>query len=936
MAELPSTTQQPRRSNRPSLGQKQTNNQVEQVLNNGEHPSICGEALIGMRVSKKFGRKMYNGVVRSFDPLVAWYGVKYEDSDEEEVDFVELQDILVEPGVLRNKEQAPPSKKRGKSRKRRKSPERSRKSAKQAENIGMKLEEITSKRVDLGGVDGQKMEGLIVQGDVKLIGPKPLGMTPMFARAASESHTSKSSGEKNNEGTPCGGEGEKEFNMGCDVAVVPPCKILSLIEGVPGCDKAAERRRRSVVYKEHYRRERMKPLEWPDFRPASGEASSESCPIDRVQRVWNLSDECVSLLQDLAGSIHVDESLHETDVNKVKECQRAYYEEWVKHDEIEREKIKQNGRSVGSYGRIGINNAIRIAERAMEGRKINTDVNIGHVPGVPVNLQIQARGELNCLGLHRPNNRAACVDIVEYSPEVGEPVPLALSVVVSRSKKVRPDEVDEMIFLGEGGEDVVKGEGGRTRIRKHRTDQGLVNCHRFGLPIRLIRQVSARGYVLKYRYTYEGLWWVSEAWPDTPGSMKFRLVRMSKGGPGEGKVLLRPRERILCEDISFGQEPIKIPVVNGVDDAMPPGLDLKLINGIDGSSPQHRCDYSFHYTKGYVYSDPSVHYPAIPTMEKNENPHAMIERLNMCAPYTLQRGSKVPLLNQRRSILYECGPWCHCKHGVDCSYAVTERGIRFKLQVFRTKQKGWGVRTLEYIPAGAFVTTYAGVIVPHGHAEVIAGRSEYVFDMCRRTDMSNDNRYLDRHRSDIKIKYAVDAKNRGNVARFINHSCDPNTFVQPTLSTHLDESMPKICLFASKHIFPGEELNYDYGDQFVMECLGGKCHCGSSNCITAQSSDVDSGVDSDGVDGGGSTSSESRGFGKNKVYGFDDSEIEDIRGNSQWRKKPIIGPEMAKYLNGWSNGQFSHASDLKVRIGAVPVINGSDDGSSEYSDINIM
>lgn len=48
--------------------------------------------------------------------------------------------------------------------------------------------------------------------------------------------------------------------------------------------------------------------------------------------------------------------------------------------------------------------------------------------------------------------------------------------------------------------------------------------------------------------------------------------------------------------------------------------------------------------------------------------------------------------------------------------------------------------------------------------------------------------------------------------------------------------MPKICLFASRDTFPGEELSYDYGVEFVMDVLKGQCRCGASNCVAAEAS----------------------------------------------------------------------------------------------------
>ena len=59
-----------------------------------------------------------------------------------------------------------------------------------------------------------------------------------------------------------------------------------------------------------------------------------------------------------------------------------------------------------------------------------------------------------------------------------------------------------------------------------------------------------------------------------------------------------------------------------------------------------------------------------------------------------------------------------------------------------------------------------------------------------------------------QAKYILDAKHEGNVARFINHSCDPNLYVQPVLSHHHDISQTQVCLFAGHNIAPMTELTY--------------------------------------------------------------------------------------------------------------------------------
>lgn len=53
-------------------------------------------------------------------------------------------------------------------------------------------------------------------------------------------------------------------------------------------------------------------------------------------------------------------------------------------------------------------------------------------------------------------------------------------------------------------------------------------------------------------------------------------------------------------------------------------------------------------------------------------------------------------------------------------------------------------------------------------------------------------------------KYIIDAQHFGNVSRFLNHSCDPNVFIQCVLSSHDDFSLPRIAMFAADHIHPLE------------------------------------------------------------------------------------------------------------------------------------
>lgn len=57
-------------------------------------------------------------------------------------------------------------------------------------------------------------------------------------------------------------------------------------------------------------------------------------------------------------------------------------------------------------------------------------------------------------------------------------------------------------------------------------------------------------------------------------------------------------------------------------------------------------------------------------------------------------------------------------------------------------------------------------------------------------------------------EFCIDAGSTGNIARFINHSCEPNLFVQCVLSSHHDIKLARIMLFAADNIPPLQVLHW--------------------------------------------------------------------------------------------------------------------------------
>ncbi|KAL6623424.1 hypothetical protein ACP70R_033303 [Stipagrostis hirtigluma subsp. patula] len=69
----------------------------------------------------------------------------------------------------------------------------------------------------------------------------------------------------------------------------------------------------------------------------------------------------------------------------------------------------------------------------------------------------------------------------------------------------------------------------------------------------------------------------------------------------------------------------------------------------------------------------------------------------------------------------------------------------------------------------------------------------------------------------------VDATKRGGLARFINHSCEPNCYTKVITV----DGQKKIFIYAKRRIHAGEELTYNY--KFPLEEKKIPCHCGSQS-----------------------------------------------------------------------------------------------------------
>jgi hypothetical protein len=140
------------------------------------------------------------------------------------------------------------------------------------------------------------------------------------------------------------------------------------------------------------------------------------------------------------------------------------------------------------------------------------------------------------------------------------------------------------------------------------------------------------------------------------------------------------------------------------------------------------------------------------------------------------------------------------------------------LEVFYTEGgKGFGVRAGSDLQAGSLICEYVG--------EQLDSKQFAK----RRTAASSklSNIYLLR-----AGEVVIDASRRGNVSRFVNHSCSPCAKVQlwTVPSTDGLSVRTAVGIVAKHFIHKGSEITYDYKFETFEDAAETRCLCGAPNC----------------------------------------------------------------------------------------------------------
>lgn len=399
------------------------------------------------------------------------------------------------------------------------------------------------------------------------------------------------------------------------------------------------------------------------------------------------------------------------------------------------------------------------------------------------------------------------------------------------------DSSDVLIYAGQGGNatggdkqpEDQKLERGNLALKNSIDEKNFVRVIR-GLKETKSSDKAAGKPKTNATYTYDGLYTVEKCWHDIGphGKLvyKFELRRV----PGQPELAwkevkrskkFKVREGRCVLDISESKETFAISAINTIDDEKPP---------------------PFTYITDVMYPDWCQ--PIPPQGCDCKDGCADSERC-ACA---VKNGGEIPYnhngaIVEAKPLVYECGPSCRCPS--TCYNRVSQYGIKFPLEIFKTESRGWGVRSLSAIPSGSFICEYIGELLDDKEAEQRAGNDEYLFDIGQNYSDPTLWDGLSALMPDLassstevveNVGFTIDAAKFGNIGRFINHSCSPNLYAQNVLYDHEDKRIPHIMLFAAENIPPLQELTYHYNytiDQ-VFDRDGNikkkSCYCGSSEC----------------------------------------------------------------------------------------------------------
>ncbi|KAK6151386.1 LOW QUALITY PROTEIN: hypothetical protein DH2020_014021 [Rehmannia glutinosa] len=352
-----------------------------------------------------------------------------------------------------------------------------------------------------------------------------------------------------------------------------------------------------------------------------------------------------------------------------------------------------------------------------KGVRTNNTKRIGHVPGIEVGDIFFFRMELCIVGLHAPS--MAGIDYMSVKLTMDEE-PVAVSIVSSGGYDDAGDDSDVLIYSGQGG--VQRRDGQMFDQKLERGNLALEKSLHRANDVRVVRGIKDLAYTTGKIYVYDGLYKIQESWAEKNKSgcnvFKYKLVR----APGQPEAYSLWKSILQWKDGSATRPGLILPDLTSGAESLP----VALVNDVDGEKGPAHFSYvsSLKYSQPFTTSKPSL--GLLGWMSTGGTNCPCNQRNDGLVPY-----SSIAVLLTNKFPIHECGPTCACPP--NCRNRITQTGVKVRLEVFKSKHRGWGLRSWDPIRAGGFICEYAGDIIK-GFTEGDFGNENddsYIFDATR-------------------------------------------------------------------------------------------------------------------------------------------------------------------------------------------------------------
>ncbi|CAA3009230.1 histone-lysine N-methyltransferase family member SUVH9-like [Olea europaea var. sylvestris] len=431
---------------------------------------------------------------------------------------------------------------------------------------------------------------------------------------------------------------------------------------------------------------------------------------------------------------------------------------------------------------------------------------VGNIPGVYIGDVFFLRTEMCIIGLHGQPKAG-----IDYVPahQSSNREPIATSIIVTEGYEDDDDAGDVIIYTGNGGKDK------NNRQTMNQTlecgNLAMERSMQYGVELRVIRAFKYQGSISGKVYVYDGLYRVTDTWFDMGksgfGVYKFKVVRIeNQKEMGSAVIKLAKSLRVFPSEappkgyvtLDLSKKEENVPVL--------------LFNEIDG----------VHEPLYYKYLKTTV-FPRNVYEHGNGNGCECMGGCSWDCSCIEKNGGEFAydmngILVIGKPLIIECGPNCLCPP--TCRNRVSQMGVKKRFEVFRSRETGWGVRSLDLIRAGSFICEFAGIVLTREQTQIVTMNGDCLIHPSRFSKRWEEWGDLSKIFPDYvrpaypsipPLDFAMDVSVMRNLACYMSHSSIPNVFVQLVLYDHNNVSFPHLMLFALENIPPMRELSLDYG-----------------------------------------------------------------------------------------------------------------------------